>query len=96
MKSKSKSKKTESPIRVGNAVFIRTVTYHYTGKIIGLTASEILLSDAAWIADSGRWANALKTGSLTEVEPYPGPVSISRHAVVDVSDWSHKLPREVK
>lgn len=87
-----------SPIRVGNSVFIRTVTMHYTGKIVGLSKEEILLADAAWIADSGRFAQALVSGSLNEVEPYPdkATVSVSRGGVIDVSDWLHELPRAVK
>ena len=90
-------KKVESPIRVGEAVFIRTVTYHYTGRIVGLTATEILLEDVAWIADSGRWNEARMTGILSEVEPYPaGVVSVARAAVVDVSCWGHALPRTAK
>ena len=89
--------KAVSPIRVANNVFIRTVTMHYTGKIVGLTRDEILLSDAAWIADSGRFAQALANGSLNEVEPFPdGVISIAAGGVIDVSDWRHALPRTVK
>lgn len=90
------SKKLSSPIRVGQAVFVRTVTFHYTGRIVAVTKDEIVLSDAAWIADSGRWANALATGQLNEVEPYPGVVSIGRSAIIDVSPWKHALPQTVK
>ena len=56
----------------------------------------LTLDDAAWIADSGRWAAALATGSLSEVEPFPGSVMVSMGAVVDVSPWKHALPRETK
>lgn len=80
----------------GQAVFIRTVTYHYTGRITRVDPNFIDLADAAWVADSGRWANALTTGTLSEVEPYPGNVIISRAAVVDISPWNHDLPNQVK
>lgn len=86
----------ESPLRVGNNVFIRTVTHHYTGQIVKLTDTEIVLVDAAWIADDGRFSNALKTGVFNDVEPYHAPVSVGRGAVCDVTDWTHKLPRDVK
>ena len=89
-------KKAKSPIRVGQAVFVRTVTYHYTGRIIEISDGEIVLDQAAWIADSGRWANALATGQLNEIEPYPGVISIARGAVVDVSPWNHELPQAVR
>ena len=82
-----------SPYRVGDVVFVRTVTYHYTGRISAIYAGEIVLEDAAWIADSGRFGAALATGELSEVEPYPGSVIVSRGAIVDVSAWAHPLPR---
>lgn len=86
----------ESPLAVGNAVMIRTVTHYYTGRIAVLSDAEIVLADAAWIADTGRYSVALETGTLAEVEPYPGLVSVSRGAVVDVCAWSHPLPRECR
>lgn len=86
------------PYKVGDAVFIRTVTYHYIGKIVGVYANEITLVDATWVADSGRWSAALKTGTLSEVEPFPDGevVVVSRGTIVDVSPWRHALPRTVK
>jgi hypothetical protein len=79
---------------IGEKVFIRTVTYHYTGQVVAVDAGMITLRDAAWIADSGRWATALKTGELSEVEPYlPGQlVYVGRGAIVDVTAWTHGLP----
>ncbi len=80
----------------GNNVFIRTVTHYYTGTILEVTEHEIVLADAAWVADTGRFSAALTTGSLSEVEPFPDTVSVNRGAVVDVTHWRHPLPREVK
>ena len=90
--------KSKSPIRVGNKVFIRTVTYHYTGEIVEVTPQDIVLAKVAWIADSGIFSQAMSTGALNEVEPYPDTVtvSVSRGASVDVSDWPHELPRTRK
>jgi len=90
--------KPQSPIRVGESVFICTVTRYYVGRIVALSREEIVLLDAAWITDTGRFAQALATGALSEVEPYPSgvPVSVARGAVVDVSAWRHPLPRDVK
>lgn len=85
-----------NPVRVGNAVFIRTVTMYYTGTILEITERAILLGDAAWIADTGRFSNALKTGVLGEVEPYHAPVAINADHILDVTTWGHALPREVK
>ena len=93
---KMKKAKVRSPLVLGAAVIVRTVTHYYTGRIVLLTEHEIVLDEAAWVADTGRWANALSTGSLVEVEPFPGIVLVMRGAVIDVSPWAHPLPREVK
>jgi len=82
-----------SPLSVGRAVFVRTVTMYYTGRVALVKASEIVLTDAAWIADTGRFHDALAKGSLNEVEPFVAPVSINRGAIVDVTEWKHALPR---
>ncbi len=83
---------------VGTNVLIRGVTYHYTGRVEVVTATEVVLVDAAWIASSGRWADALKSGDLSEVEPYMGGdrVIIGRGAIMDCSPWHHELPRNQK
>ena len=93
MAIKKNNTKLQSPLRVGNSVLIRSVTHYYTGRITVLTREEIVLTDAAWIADTGRFSTALTSGVLNEVEPYPGPISVGRGAVCDVCDWSHALPR---
>ncbi len=80
-------------LRVGDAVFIRSVTHHYTGRIVAITDSDIVLEDAAWIADDGRFFDALSTGKLNEVEPYPAGCIVCRGAILDVSSWKHALPR---
>lgn len=87
------AKRVQSPLRVGASVLIRTVTHYYTGRVVLLTRDEVVLSDAAWVADTGRYHVALRDGTLVEVEPYPEPVSIARGAIVDVAAWSHPLPR---
>lgn len=94
----AKEAKVQSPNRLGNKVFIRSVTHHYTGLIVGVSKDEILLKDAAWIADNGRFSAALASGQFNEVEPYPADaiVAVARGAVLDTSDWKHDLPRTVK
>ena len=76
---------TQNPYEIGKAYFIRTVTYHHTGRLVGVTEHELVFEDAAWIADSGRFADALKSGSFSEVEPFPDgkKIIIGRSMVVD-------------
>lgn len=95
---KRRSEKTSNngPYVIGRNYLIRTVTNYYTGKLLEVCDGELVLSEAAWVADTGRFSEALKTGSLKEVEPYPDLVIVSRGAIVDVSRWDHDLPRGVK
>jgi hypothetical protein len=83
---------------IGKNVFIRTVTHHYTGRVMGLSDNFITLVDVAWIADDGRFNEAIAAGKLNEVEPYPDglEVDIGMGAILDVCEWRHKLPRVVK
>jgi hypothetical protein len=86
----------EHPYTVGTTYIIRTVTMYYTGRLQSVWPGELVLSDAAWIADTGRFSTALSTGKLSEVEPYPGECIVSRAAIVDVAPWNHPLPRDVR
>jgi hypothetical protein len=81
---------------LGASYFIRCLTYHYVGRVKSVLPDGIVLSDASWVADSGRWNHALGTGELNEVEPFLYPVFISIGSIVDATEWPHKLPVEVK
>ena len=83
-------------LEVGKSYLIRTVTMAYTGRIESITDYDIVLSKAAWIANTGRYSTALSTGVLDEVEPYPGQVIIGRAGLIDAAPWDHPLPWEVK
>ena len=102
MKKVSKPKSKSSPMpanhsfELGKCYLIRTVTMYYTGRLSRITETDLVLEDAAWIADTGRFATALKTGSLNEVEPFGDPVILPRGAIVDATIWAHPLPREQK
>lgn len=79
---------------IGRSVIIRTVTHIYTGRLTAVDGGLLLLQYAAWIGDTGRWAHALSTGTLDEVEPFPdGLVGVGAGAIVDISVWAHPLPR---
>ena len=80
---------------IGDKLFIRTVTYHHVGEVTGIKDGWLELKDASWVADSGRFSNAIKEGALNEVEPV-GDVSINLATVVDVFPWVHELPTKQK
>lgn len=86
----------KGPWQVGTNYFIRTVTFHYTGRLEAVYSKELVLSEAAWIADDGRLNDALVKGEFNEVEPLLGNVIIGRGSIIDASVWSHNLPRKQK
>jgi len=86
------------PYKIGTAYLIRCVTMYYTGRLISVSKQELVLEDSAWVADTGRYHEALKTGELSEVEPIIGNLIIGRGSIVDAVEWPKNipLPREVK
>lgn len=87
---------SDGPYHVGDCVLIRTVTMMQVGRIVAIYPGEIVLDEAAWVADSGRFSAALETGVLEEVEVVRGPVIVGRGAIVDVYQWRHQLPKVTK
>lgn len=86
---------TEIDDLIGECWFIRTVTYHLVGKVTKRIGHFIEMKDASWVADSGRFMNAIKDGELKEVEPV-GRTIINLDAITDMFPWSHKLPKDQK
>ena len=80
---------------IGGKYFFRTVTYHMVGKVEKIVGGFAILKDASWVADSGRFMQAIKDGTLKEVEPV-GQCGVNLSTVVDWFPWSHKLPKEQK
>ena len=78
---------------IGEKFFFRTVTYHLTGKVTKVIGSIIELENAAWIADSGRFMQAIRDGVLKEVEPV-GRAYININSVTDFFPWKHSLPNK--
>lgn len=84
---------TKWPLRVGNKVLIRAVPHYYVGRVAAISSEHVLLEEASWVACTGRFAAALTSGNLDEVEPFPSVAQVSRALIADVSDWNHELPR---
>jgi len=83
-------------MEIGQKVFIRTCTNYFLGRVAALSAEEVRLTCASWVADTGQFGEFLRTGELNEVEPYPRGCVVRLGAVVDWSLWSHELPTEAK
>ena len=86
-----------SPYVIGKNYLIRTVTMTLTGRVVSVGQQDIVLMDAAWIADTGRYANAVASADFNEVEPYPDgqEVIVGRASVIDATTIP-SLPRKQK
>jgi len=84
-----------SPFKVGGKFFIRTVTYHLVGEVVEVVGSFIVLKDASWVANSGRFSQAIKDGILDEVEPV-GDALVNMESITDSFPWVHALPDSQK
>lgn len=86
------------PYTIGANYLIRTVTMIQIGRLVWVGDRELVLEDAAWIPDTGRFHVTLAEGkgNLKEVEPCNGPVIIGRGSIIDAFPWKGTLPQEVK
>lgn len=72
------------PWEIGKIYLIRTVTMIDTGRLVAVTPQELVLEDAAWVADTGRFAQAVEKAEFGEVEPFPsGQVIVGRGSIID-------------
>jgi len=84
------------PFKKGQAYYIRTLQYHWTGRVVTASDAWLVLEDAAWIADGGRYSQAVDEAHLREVEPRDGQVIVSTASIIDAVEWLTPLPRRVK
>lgn len=84
-------------LNVGAKVFVRTVTYHLIGEIVGREVvgktTFLVLEHASWVASSGRFHEAIANGTLDEVE-YVGDALVNVAAITDAFPWRHELPTQ--
>jgi len=73
-------------LEVGKVYLIRTVTMIYTGVLKAQNKTELLLEKAAWIAETGRWADSCKNENFKEVEPYFRDVVLFKGACLDITE----------
>ena len=93
-KSKKQYEDLAIPFQIGKAYFIRTVTYFATGQVKAIVGNFLVLEKAAWIADTGRFSQAIMDGVLNEVEPVEVDMFLNVNSITDAFVWNHKLPRE--
>ena len=93
---------TKSEHNYGNLlnhnVIVRTVTMIYTGRLEGVTITDLVLNDCSWIPETDRYMQFVENGSIRECEPYPSGllVYINRGALLDMCELRKELPRSQK
>lgn len=80
---------------IGKKIFIRAIPFHWVGRVKGILGDFLELEEASWVADSGRFMQAIKNGALKEVEPV-GHAFVNIKAICDFILWNHELPKEQK
>jgi hypothetical protein len=83
---------------VGNKYFIRTVTMILCGECVADFDDMVVMTKASWIADTGRYQQALQSGDFSEVELYPAnsEMFVSKGGIIDGFSPAFDLPSKQK
>ena len=66
------TQKDFNPFTIGDTWFIRTVTHHLVGVLKAVGQQELVLKGGTvmWVADDGRFTDAISKGAFNETEVY--------------------------
>jgi len=79
----------KTPFIVGKNYLIRTVTMTISGQVKEAYENFLVMAQAAWIADTGRFSEALiDQNKFNEVEPFKNDCIVSLGAIVDATEIS--------
>lgn len=79
------------PFEIGKKYFIRTATYFQLGRLKEIKGKWLILEEASWIADTGRFHEFLRDGKCNEYESFIEDVYIPLDSVIDITLWTHSL-----
>ena len=83
-------------LKIGKTYHIRTVTMDYAGTLKDFDQQHIVLTEASWVADSGRFNEYLRdTSKINENEPYKNDVIVNVGSISDITEIDNPC-REVK
>lgn len=86
----------DHPFEIGEKYLIRTVTMTHTGQVKAIRGKFLVLEQADWIADTGRFSLALEDqDQFNEVEPFKNDAIVNMDTIVDATKIS-KLIRKMK
>jgi hypothetical protein len=78
-------------LEINKSYFVRTDTDHWVGRLVEIDGPyTVTLTDAAWVAHSGRLHEFMRKGTASgmEVEPIYWPIMIHYRAIIE---WPHSL-----
>lgn len=81
--------------KMGSDYVIRSVTMIYLGKLKKETSEALILEDCAWIPDTSRWNEFLGGKKPNEMEPYSHDVIVYKSGILDSTELTKKIVREV-
>ena len=87
-----KDQPVDHPFVIGKAYLFRTVTMHLIGMVSGQSGKFLVLKEAVWVSESGRFMNFL-AGDLagSELEPV-GVAYLNIDSLVDAFPWANSIP----
>lgn len=80
---------------IGSKWLFRTVTLYSLGEVKKVVGRFVYLKNASWIADTGKFSDCLKNGTI-DANEYVGDVFVNMDTVVDFFPWKHDLPKTTK
>lgn len=90
-------------IEVGKFYLFETPIKVFVGQVRRITKIHTELEDSAWVADSGRFYDAIKDGfykgeakTQSEIEPIQGYMIIENQAIISIIPWTHGKCSEQK
>jgi hypothetical protein len=87
----------DHPFEKGKSYLVRTVTMVDVGRVTKVTKHFIVMDQASWIADTGRFTECLKKpDEFKEVEPFAHEIYINLDAIIDATPWPYTLPTAPK
>jgi hypothetical protein len=91
-------------VKIGSYVFIRTVTYHAIGQVVGIYPAGlgsqdtwVKLDKGIFVKDSGEFTTVLfGKAEVHNWEPMPDGYLVNTHCVTDIIPWNNPMPKAKK
>ena len=81
------------PFEIGKAYLFCGVTRYFVGRVTRITGPFVELAEASWVANTGRFSEAVSRFTLDEVERVPDGWIVNTAALNDAGPWNGDLPK---